>query len=138
MFVYTLKKFAYHLAVCAVIWLLIDRFSPQGRLYAGWFSGFLGAAYFLAAWLSYLKSKGTNFLQLLRRKRPPAVPYYLRGSDKETKARLSLNGLRHAFDDDLADTAEERASDIPVKTRQRLNAYAWCAVGAFLILLSAL
>jgi len=58
MFVYTLKKFAYHMAVCAVIWLLIDRLSPQGRLYAGWFAGFLGAAYFLAAWLSFLKKQG--------------------------------------------------------------------------------
>lgn len=133
---YTLKKFFFHLSVCAVIWLLIDFLSPQGRLYAGWFSGFLGACYLLAAWFSYLKSKGTNFLAKLRRHHPQ-VPYYLRGAEKEQKPRLSLNGIRHIFDDDLAETAEERASEIPLPARQKLNAVAWAAVGVALLIWAA-
>lgn len=136
MALYTLKKIAYHIALCAIVWLLIDQFSREGRLYAGWAAGALGAMYLLAAWFSYLKSKGTDFLKLIRRKHPPDVPYYLRGPDKETKAKLNLNGLRHAFDDDLAESADERANVLALQTRQRLNALAWAVVGAALLCVS--
>ncbi len=137
MAVYTLKKIALHLAACAVVWTLVALFSPGGRLYAGWTAGVLGACYLLAAWFAYLKSKGTDFMKLIRRKRPPRVPYYLRGSDKNAKARLTINNIRHEYDDDLAQTAEEGANEgLPLVARQRLSALAWLVVGAVLLALS--
>lgn len=143
MFVYTLKKFAYHMVSGALVWFLIDRFSREGRLYAGWAAGALGAIYLLAAWFSYLKSRGTDIIKLIRRKRPPETPYYLRGPDKRIKPALSLNNIRHTFDDDLAETAGEGASGdgegeapLPLKTRQKLNALAFLMVGLALLALS--
>lgn len=143
MFVYTLKKFAYHMAAGALVWFLTDRFSREGRLYAGWAAGALGAMYLLAAWFSYLKSRDTDVMKLIRRKRPPETPYYLRGPDKRIKPALTLNNIRHAFDDDLAETAGEDAPGggegeeaLPLKTRQKLNALAWLAVGLALLALS--
>ena len=133
---YTIRKFLYHLAVCAAVYLLVAAFSQGGRVYAGWAAGALGACYLLAAWFSFLKSKGTDFLKLIRRKRPPNVPYYLRGPDKQLKPRLSLDGLRHEADDDLPEMAEERASEIPLAARLRLNALAWAAVSAAMLILS--
>ncbi|HWQ58447.1 MAG TPA: hypothetical protein VN540_05455 [Clostridia bacterium] len=131
---YTLKKFIQHLAFCAAAWLAVYLFSREGSLYAGWAAGVLGAIYLLAAWFSYLKSKGTDFMKLIRRKRPPQVPYYLRGSDKRTKTTLTINNLRHEFDDDLAEAAAERENErFPLKTRQRLSALAWLAVGIVML-----
>ncbi len=137
MFVYTLKKFALHLAACALVWFFIDRLSREGRLYAGWAAGAMGAIYLLAAWFSFLKSRGTDFMKLIRRKRPPEVPYYLRGADKRIKPALTLNSIRHAFDDDLEETAGEGANpSLPLQTRQRLRAFAFAAVGAAMFALS--
>ena len=75
-------------------------------------------------------------MKLIRRKRPPNVPYYLRGPEKQLKPRLSLDGLRHEADDDLPEMAEERASEIPLAARLRLNALAWAAVSAAMLILS--
>ena len=71
---YALKKLGYHFAICLIAWFLILKFSPYTGIYAGWFSGFLSACYLLAGWLSYLKSKGTDFGKLLRRKKPVMTP----------------------------------------------------------------
>ena len=79
---YALKKLGYHFAICLIAWFLILKFSPYTGIYAGWFSGFLSACYLLAGWLAYLKSKGTDFGKLLRRKKPPETPYYLRNAAK--------------------------------------------------------
>lgn len=139
MAVYTLKKIALHLVACAAVWALVALFSQGGLLYAGWAAGALGACYLLAAWFSYLKSKGTDFMKLIRRKRPPRVPYYLRGADKDAKARLTINNIRHEYDDDLAQTAEESENEkLPLAARRRLNALAWLAVGAAMLALSFL
>ncbi len=59
---YTFKKFTWHTAICLAVWIVVDRFSPEGRLYAGFMTAFLGSCYLLAGWLSYLKSKGTDVL----------------------------------------------------------------------------
>ncbi len=143
MFVYTLKKFAYHMVAGVLVWFLVGLFSREGRLYAGWAVGVLAAMYLLAAWFSYLKSRGTDVMKLIRRKRPPDTPYYLRGPDKRIKPALTLNNIRHTFDDDLAETAGEGAigngegeEPLPLNTRQKLNALAWLAVGLALFGLS--
>ena len=84
---FTLKKLLFHLSICLLGYFLILQFSRLGKVYAGWFSGFLAACYLLAGWLAYLKSKGTDLGKLIRRKRPPEVPYYLRNVQKERKPR---------------------------------------------------
>ena len=130
MTLYTLKKIALHLALCAAVWLAVYYFSREGRMYAGWAAGVLGAAYLLSAWFSFLKTRDTDFLSLLRRKRPPQAPYYLRGADKQPKPSLTINQIRHEYDDDLAEAEAERQSErFPLIVRQRLNAVAWSAVG---------
>ncbi len=135
---YALKKLGYHFAICLIAWFLILKFSPYTGIYAGWFSGFLSACYLLAGWLSYLKSKGTDFGKLLRRKKPPETPYYLRNVAKERKPRQGLNGARHVFDDDLAETAEEQDSLLPPPVRHRATAIAFAINGILLFILSAL
>lgn len=134
---YVFKKLLYHMCACLLVWFLIAEFSAGGRLYAGWFAGFLGACYLLAGWLSYLKSKGTDLAGLLRRKSAPETPYYLRGAGKERRPRLRLSGIRHAFDDGLAE-AEEQDAPFPKATRYRLNAVAWAVNGVLQFVLSAL
>ena len=134
---YALKKLGYHFAICLIAWFLILKFSPYTGIYAGWFSGFLSACYLLAGWLAYLKSKGTDFGKLLRRKKPE-TPYYLRNAAKERKPRQGLNGARHVFDDDLAETAEEQDSLLPPPVRHRATAIAFAINGILLFILSAL
>jgi hypothetical protein len=135
---YVVKKIFWHLLWGAAVWLLIDLFSPAGARYAGWFAGFLGACYLLAGWLSWLRSRGTDLSRLLRRKRAPEVPYYLRGPEKDRKTRLSINGNRHFFDDDLADSAAERVTGVPRDALARWKALAFLVVGVLLLTLSAL
>lgn len=137
MFGRILRKLAYHLALCLLVWVLILLFSPQGRLYAGWFVGFLSACYLLAGWLAYLKSRGTDLLRLIRRKRAPETPYCLRGPGGGHKPRLTLNGIRHDFEDDLSEAAEAQAAEVSPKARHQINAAAFVVNGVLLFLLSA-
>lgn len=134
---YTAKKFAFHFAICLIVYLLIRAFAPLGSVYAGWAAGFLGACYLLAGWFSYLKSKGTDFTKLLRRKKQPETPYYLRGTEKQRKTRLGWGFNRHDFSDDLDDAAEENANTFPPNVQCRLHAIAWVLNGAILLALSA-
>ncbi|MDD5918833.1 MAG: hypothetical protein PUD73_07085 [bacterium] len=135
---FTLKKLLFHLSICLLGYFLILQFSRLGKVYAGWFSGFLAACYLLAGWLAYLKSKGTDLGKLIRRKRPPEVPYYLRNVQKERKPRQGLNGARHTFDDDLEETAEEQLPSVAPDVHQRARAVAFAANGVLMFLLSAL
>ncbi len=135
---YALKKLLFHLGVCLLVWFLILRFSLHGKLYAGWFAGVLAACYLLAGWLSYLKSQGTDLGKLIRRKRAPQTPYYLRNAAKERKPRQGLAGARHVFDDDLSETAEEQSSVVPGNARNRAKAIALAINGVLMFVLSAL
>ena len=131
------KKLLWHAALGGAVWLLVRWLSPRGSVYAGWTAGLMGACYLLAGWISWMKCRGTDLSALLRRKRPPEVPYYLRGADKSVRPRLSLNGTRHAFDDDLAETADLTAGELPREALWRVRAAAWAAVGILLLILSA-
>lgn len=86
----------------------------------------MGACWLLAAWVKYLKSKGTDLFRGLRRQQTE-VPYYLR-SEKNKKPRLSLNGNRHLFNDDLADSPE-----LPEPRRLKLDALS-CLIAAVVLL----
>ncbi|MBQ9535850.1 MAG: hypothetical protein IJU78_08405 [Clostridia bacterium] len=132
-----LKKYLWHASAGAAVWLLVRVFSPQGRVYAGWTAALLGACYLLAGWISWLRRRGTDFGALLRRRRPPETPYYLRGADKSVRPRLSLNGSRHTFDDDLAETADALGEAFDKDDIHVIRAVAWAAAGATLLLLSA-
>lgn len=131
------KKYLWHIAFGLAVWLCVRLLSPGGSVYAGWTAGLLGACYLLAGWVSWMKCRGTDLSALLRRKRPPEVPYYLRGTDKTVRTRLSLNGNRHTFDDDLAETADPLSEEHPKETLWRIRAAAWAAVGVTLLILSA-
>ncbi len=134
---YTFKKFTWHTAICLAVWIVVDRFSPEGRLYAGFMTAFLGSCYLLAGWLSYLKSKGTDVLGRLRRRPPPQVPYFHR-RDKAQKPQVWLWGNEHPFDDDLAETTQDEVSNIPPNKRRELDAMAFALVGLVLLALSML
>lgn len=129
------KKFIWHLVACLLVWGLVRALLPEGRLYAGWMAGFLGACYLLAAWLAWLRGRGTDLGALLRRKRPPEAPYYLR-AEKDRKPRLSaLRGSRHFFDDDLED-AVDAADPLPRREREQVRFLAFLATGLAMMTLS--
>ncbi|HHY12715.1 MAG TPA: hypothetical protein GX529_08810 [Firmicutes bacterium] len=134
---YGFTKFSWHMAICLAVWIIIDRLSPEGRLYAGFMAAFLGSCYLLAGWLSYLKSTGTDVIARLKRKAPPQVPYFHR-RDKAQKPQVWFWGNKHPFDDDLAETAQEHTSNIPPTTRHKLDAMAFALVGLLLMALSML
>lgn len=136
---YGIKKFLWHGAIGVVIWLILNRFSALGRVYAGWFAGLMGACYLLVGWLNWLKARGTDLGKLLQRKRPPEVPYYLRGVDKSRRPRLGIGGNRHTFEDDLSDGPETAEAEAGLEKKQVLygRAGAFAAVGVFLLVLSA-
>ena len=131
------KKLLWHTFFGAGVWLLVRRLSPWGSVYAGWTAGLMGSCYLLAGWINWMKCRGTDLGALLRRRRPPEVPYYLRGADKSVRPRLSLNGLRHSFDDDLAETADPAAQTLAREELWRVRAVALAAAGVFLLTLSA-
>jgi hypothetical protein len=131
------KKYLWHAAVGAAVWLLVRVFSPQGRVYAGWTAGLLGACYLLAGWLSRLKLQGSDLAARLRRRRPPETPYYLRGAEKSVRPRLSLGGSRHTFDDDLNETADPLGEAFDKDDIHVIRAVAWAAAGITLLVLSA-
>lgn len=116
------------------VWLAVRLSSPLPQ-HAGWAAAFAGACYLLAAWFEYLKSKGTDIMAKLRRKREE-VPYYLRG-EKYKKPRLSLFGTRHDFSDDMETASEgEYDAELPLSERRRLTMLAFLAVGAALLVFS--
>lgn len=133
---YVLKKICWHTAVALTVWFIIDRFSPEGRLYAGWFIGLMGACYLLVGWLNFMKSRGTDLIGRLSRAKEPEVPYYLRGPEKASKPRFSvLYGKRFRYDDDLQENYESQTEDIDgIKLLQcRALAFGICGI-LFLIL----
>lgn len=134
---YGIRKFLWHGGIGVAIWLILNRFSALGQVYAGWFAGLLGACYLLAGWLDWLKSRGTDLGKLLRRKRPPEVPYYLRGADKSIRPKLGIGGNRHTFEDDLSDGPETAEAGLGKKQTLISRAGAFAAVGVFLLALSA-
>lgn len=128
------KKCLWHICLGILVWLVVCAFSSWGRIYAGWMAGLMGACYLLAGWLSWLKSKGTDLMSLIRRKKPPEVPYYLRGVDKNIKPKIGIGGNRHKFDDEKP---SEEDSDMDRNQLFRGRAFAWGIAGAFLLFLSA-
>lgn len=84
------------------------------------------------------KSQGTDLGKLIRRKRAPETPYYLRNAAKERKPRQGFAGARHVFDDDLSETAEEQSSVVPGNARNRAKAIALAINGVLMFVLSAL
>lgn len=133
---YVLKKSSWHLAVGLLGYVAVAALTPQGRIYAGWFSGFLGACYLLAGWVSWMKGDGTDLPALIRRKRPPEVPYYLRGVDKHVKPRWGIGGNRHTFQDEVPEPANLPPEDLSPKGQLRLRGVSLGLVGVFFLLLS--
>ena len=130
----TLKKAGFCVAASFVIWLVADCFVAV-RAYSGYLAAFMGACFLLAAWLQYVKSKGSDIFRGLRRRKEPEVPYYLRG-EKVKKTRLSIFGNRHTFDDDLDENADVNSDDVNDKERHKINAAAFLVTGLLLLVWS--
>ena len=115
---YALKKLMYNLSLCLTAYMLIFFFSRYQRVYAGWFAGAAGMIYLLAAWIFYLKSKGTE-----KRKRP----------------RIGLNAPRHNTDDDLDETAEQAETEsLSAKQGFAARAAVYLVMGIVMLALSAI
>ena len=134
---YAVKKILWHGGIGVILWLALNQFSLLGRIYAGWFAGLMGACYLLAGWLNWLKTRGVDLGKLLRRKRPPAVPYYLRGVDKSIRPKLGIGGNRHTFEDGLFHGQEAEEAGLGERQACFSRAAAFAAVGMFLLILSA-
>ncbi len=137
---YALKKLMYNLSLCLAAYMLIFFFSRYQRVYAGWFAGAAGMIYLLAAWIYYLKSKGTDITKLLKRKKPQEVPYYLKSpAEKRRKPRIGLNAPRHNTDDDLDETAEQAETEsLSAKQGLAARAAVYLAAGIAMLVLSAI
>lgn len=135
--IYFCKKLALHLGVsaatCAAVWV----FSAQGRLYAGFAAGFLGAAYLLAGWLRYLKAGGTDILSRLRRKSGPQVPYFHRNDKTRTPGVLPTK-RRFDYADGLEEERQDSLREIPPKLRLRAEAAAFTLCGAAMMVVSGI
>ena len=120
---YALKKLMYNLSLCLTAYMLIFFFSRYQRVYAGWFAGAAGMIYLLAAWIYYLKSKGTDITKLLKRKKP----------------RIGLNAPRHNTDDDLDETAEQAETEsLSAKQGFAARAAVYLVMGIVMLVLSAI
>ena len=120
---YALKKLMYNLSLCLTAYMLIFFFSRYQRVYAGWFAGAAGMIYLLAAWIYYLKSKGTDITKLLKRKKP----------------RIGLNAPRHNTDDDLDETAEQAETEsLSAKQGFAARAAVYLVAGIAMLVLSAI
>lgn len=115
-------RLAVGLGLCALL-----RLWAAHPAYPGFLAGLLGALWLLAAWLKYLKSRGTDVFSGFRRQRRE-VPYFLR-SPRSRRPRLTLSGVWHAYDDDLGD-----APAFPEQLR--LDALA-CLISACALLLAS-
>lgn len=132
-----LKKLIWHISIGIAVWLLVRWLSPMGSVYAGWAAGLMGACYLLVGWLNWLKRRGTDLGAIIRRRRPPNVPYYLRGSDSAIHPRLGINRIRHTFDDDLDETVEHASQMLTVHESLLVKAVAFMVTGVLLLVLSA-
>lgn len=135
------KRLTFNLAVCLMVYGLIMCFSQYQRIYAGWFAALAGAVYLLMAWANYLKTKGTDLTKLIKRKRPPRVPYYLMSPrEKRRRTRIGLNAPRHRADDEFDDIDEADAAQqngLTLKQQLYARAAAYALSGALLLALSA-
>ncbi|MGI5977565.1 MAG: hypothetical protein ACOX68_07725 [Candidatus Limivicinus sp.] len=139
MILFIIKKFIYHLLIGICICVLIFFFSNGGRLYSGWFSALLGACYILAAWLLFLKSRGSDITKVFRRTPTDSVPYYLRGPNKEYSPKLRFNGVKHVIEDDLDGTENDNSSlGLPPAKYFLAKSIAFLSVGIVFIVISLL
>ena len=132
---YTIKSFAWRLALGALVCLLMGLFSTGGAVYAGFAGGFLGALFLLMGWLKLLKTRGTDIWGLLKRKSPPEAPYFHR-KDKQSPPSVWPGKNRFRHDDGLeADASSGYDSDL--SEGQRLKGDAWGGMLSGVILLAA-
>ncbi len=131
-----LKKILWHTAVGLVLWALVGLLSPGKWLYAGWFAGLFAACYLLAAWILFIKHRGTDLAKILRRDKGPEVPYYLRGVDKNPRPRLTWAGTKHFFDDEGVPVSADYASLSP-KAQATVRWAAFLVVAMVFFFLSA-
>jgi len=131
---YLAKKCVWHLGVGLLGYLAVTVLAS--RMHAGWFAGFLGACYLLAGWVCWMKGDGTDLPALLRRKRPPEVPYYLRGVDKTIKPKWGIGGNRHTFEDEETESANVMPEELSPKGQLRLRGISLAAVGVLYLLVS--
>lgn len=132
MALFTLKKTMLHLALSIALCLAVWLFSGGGAVYAAFMAGFLGAAYLLAAWLTFLKTKGKDFFAMLKRKKEPEVPYFHR-KDKGSASRLRFFRERHDYDDD-----GDPAVPLDKLLRERCAALAFLICGTVMLIASLL
>ena len=131
---YLAKKCIWHLGIGILGYLAVTVFAS--RMHAGWFIGFLGACYLLAGWVCWMKGDGTDLPALMRRKRPPEVPYYLRGVDKAIKPKWGIGGNRHTFEDEEVESANLMPEDLSPKGQLRLRGVSLALVGVIFLLFS--
>ncbi len=128
----TLKKTMLHLMMSVLLCLAVWTFSGGGAVYAGFMAGLLGAAYLLAAWLMYLKSRGKDPFAFLKRNKTPSVPYFHR-KEKGVSSKLRFFHERHELEDDGLGTD---GSD--PKEKSQCGALAFLICGVVMLVMSLL
>lgn len=132
-----LKKTLYNLAVCLALYTVVRQFSRGGPVYAGWLVGFLGACYLLAAWLAFLRSKGSRSFRGLKRTRPQQPPHSLRNPGYMARRGPGLFGPRYPEDDSLEEESEDEPNGVPEHAHFRVRAMVYGTVGVLMLILSA-
>lgn len=131
---YLAKKCVWHLGMGFLGYIAVTVLAS--RMHAGWFAGFLGACYLLAGWVCWMKGDGTDLPALIRRKRPPEVPYYLRGVDKTIKPKWGIGGNRHTFEDEEGEPSNLPPEELSPKGQLRLRGISLASVGVLFLLVS--
>lgn len=118
------------------IYLLARGLFVDGPVYASFLAGFLGFCYLLAAWLSFLKSKGSRPFALLRRRQPAQVPQSLKSPNEKPRRSLFPFAPRYPLEDSLDEEAEDELSDIPKARQQQISALVYLGMALMLLALS--
>ncbi len=95
------------LLACAVI----SRLSDGGLIYAGFLAAFIGAAFLLGAWLSFMKARGGDIAAMFKRKPRQEVPYIHR-RDKTRAPGVMKGKYKYLIDDDMEEDERQRRDEI--------------------------
>jgi hypothetical protein len=133
---YFVRKTLVRAGVGAALCLLVGLFSAGGRLYSGFASAFLGAAFLLAAWLKLPRPGGGGILGRLWSEKAPGVPYFHQ-KDKDGRAGI-FPGRRGERDPGERPFGGDRqqGDGRAEGRRQRCDAAAWAVCGAAFLLAS--
>lgn len=133
---FVLSKALTNALACLGLYLLARNLSENGPVYASFLAGFLGFCYLLFAWLSYLKSRGSQPFALLRRRQAPQVPQSLRSPNEKPRRSLRPFAPRYPVEDSLDEEAGEAHGEIPRALQLRAGALIYLGLAILLLALS--